>query len=351
MFFACLFLSIGMALAQSRLTGTVTSAEDGQPVVGASVKAKGLNAGAVTNVDGEFTINVPVGTELEITYLGMVPKTVKAANNMRIVLESDSHTLEGVVVTGYGSARKLGTIAGSVSSVSGDALSLRPSASVSDALQGQVAGLQVFTSSGEPSAVSSMTIRGVTSINASTEPLYILDGSEISANTFVSLNPNDIENITVLKDASSTAIYGSRAANGVVIVTSKKGKFGEAPTVLVSAQYSVSEVAHDGTEVMDASQWFKFQEMINPSNLTNESFQAMKNYYQKSSTYSAQLLSVPYIQTHSLLYLNTILIRSCNPKLLRPYSCSYHRVGFQSSLTLNKYRYGYDSSPYNPFRT
>ena len=281
MFFACLFLSIGMALAQSRLTGTVTSAEDGQPVVGASVKAKGLNAGAVTNVDGEFTINVPVGTELEITYLGMVPKTVKAANNMRIVLESDSHTLEGVVVTGYGSARKLGTIAGSVSSVSGDALSLRPSASVSDALQGQVAGLQVFTSSGEPSAVSSMTIRGVTSINASTEPLYILDGSEISANTFVSLNPNDIENITVLKDASSTAIYGSRAANGVVIVTSKKGKFGEAPTVLVSAQYSVSEIAHDGTEVMDASQWFKFQEMINPSNLTNESFQAMKNYYQK----------------------------------------------------------------------
>ena len=281
MFFACLFLSIGMALAQSRLTGTVTSAEDGQPVVGASVKANGLNAGAVTNVDGEFTINVPVGTELEITYLGMVPKTVKAANNMRIVLESDSHTLEGVVVTGYGSARKLGTIAGSVSSVSGDALSLRPSASVSDALQGQVAGLQVFTSSGEPSAVSSMTIRGVTSINASTEPLYILDGSEISANTFVSLNPNDIENITVLKDASSTAIYGSRAANGVVIVTSKKGKFGEAPTVLVSAQYSVSEVAHDGTEVMDANQWFKFQEMINPSNLTNESFQAMKNYYQK----------------------------------------------------------------------
>ena len=281
MFFACLFLSIGMALAQSRLTGTVTSAEDGQPVVGASVKAKGLNAGAVTNVDGEFTINVPVGTELEITYLGMVPKTVKAANNMRIVLESDSHTLEGVVVTGYGSARKLGTIAGSVSSVSGDALSLRPSASVSDALQGQVAGLQVFTSSGEPSAVSSMTIRGVTSINASTEPLYILDGSEISANTFVSLNPNDIENITVLKDASSTAIYGSRAANGVVIVTSKKGKFGEAPTVMVSAQYSISEVAHDGTEVMNTSQWFKFQEMVNPSNLTNESFQAMKNYYQK----------------------------------------------------------------------
>ena len=281
MFFACLFLSIGMVLAQSRLTGVVTSAEDGEPVVGASVKAKGLNAGAVTNADGVFIINVPAGTELEITYLGMVPQTVKAANNMRIVLEPDSHTLEGVVVMGYGSARKLGTIAGSVASVTGDALSLRPSASVSDALQGQVAGLQVFTSSGEPSATSTMTIRGVTSINAETEPLYILDGSEISSNTFVSLNPNDIENVTVLKDASSTAIYGSRAANGVVIVTSKKGKFGEAPTVMVSAQYSISEVAHDGTEVMNTNQWFKFQEMVNPSNLTNESFQAMKNYYQK----------------------------------------------------------------------
>ena len=281
MILACLFLSIGMALAQSRLTGVVTSAEDGEPVVGASVKAVGLNAGAITNADGEFTINVPVGTELQITYLGMVPKTVKAANNMRIVLESDSQTLEGVVVMGYGSARKLGTIAGSVETVTSDKLANRPVANIGDALQGQVSGLQVFTSSGEPSAVSSMTIRGVTSINAETEPLYILDGSEISSNTFVSLNPNDIESVTVLKDASSTAIYGSRAANGVVIVTSKKGKFGEAPTVLVSAQYSVSEVAHDGTDVMNANQWFKFQEMMNPSNLTNESFQAMKNYYKK----------------------------------------------------------------------
>ncbi len=281
MFFACLFLGIGMALAQSRLTGVVTSAEDGEPVVAASVKAKGLNVGTVTNVDGEFTINVPVGTELEITYLGMLPKRVKASNNMRIVLESDRQSLDGVVITGYGSARKLGTIAGSVSTVTSDKLANRPVANVGDALQGQVSGLQVFTSSGEPSATTSMHIRGVTSIYATTEPLFILDGSEISANTFVSLNPNDIENITVLKDASSTAIYGSRAANGAVIVTSKKGKFGEAPTVLVSAQYSISEVAHDGTEVMDASQWFKFQEMINPSNLTNESFQAMKNYYQK----------------------------------------------------------------------
>ena len=214
MFFACLFLGIGMALAQSRLTGVVTSAEDGEPVVAASVKAKGLNVGTVTNVDGEFTINVPVGTELEITYLGMLPKRVKASNNMRIVLESDRQSLDGVIITGYGSARKLGTIAGSVSTVTSDKLANRPVANVGDALQGQVSGLQVFTSSGEPSATTSMRIRGVTSIYATTEPLFILDGSEISQNTFLSLNPNDIENMTVLKDASATAIYGSRAANG-----------------------------------------------------------------------------------------------------------------------------------------
>lgn len=282
MFFACLFLSLGMALAQTRVTGTVVSAEDGEPVIGASIKVLGTNTGTVTDADGKFQLNVAKGAELEISYIGMQTKRVAVKDGtMKVQLEGDENTLDELVVTGYGSARKLGTIAGSVATVSGDMLATRPSANVADALQGQVAGMQVFTSSGEPSATSSMTIRGVTSINASTEPLYILDGSEISSNTFVSLNPNDIENITVLKDASSTAIYGSRAANGVVIITSKKGKFGEAPTVTVSAQYSLSQVAHDGTDVMDANQWFKFQEMMNPSNLTNESFQAMKNYYQK----------------------------------------------------------------------
>ncbi len=281
-FIACLFLSLGMALAQTRVTGTVVSAEDGEPVIGASIKVLGTNTGTVTDADGKFQLNVAKGAELEISYIGMQTKRVVVKDGtMKVLLEGDENTLDELVVTGYGSARKLGTIAGSVATVSGDMLATRPSANVADALQGQVAGLQVFTSSGEPSATSSMTIRGVTSIDASTEPLYILDGSEISSNTFVSLNPNDIENITVLKDASSTAIYGSRAANGVVIITSKKGKFGEAPTVTVSAQYSLSQVAHDGTDVMDANQWFKFQEMMNPSNLTNESFQAMKNYYQK----------------------------------------------------------------------
>ena len=281
MILASLFLCVGMALAQTAVTGTVLSQEDGQPVVGATVRVEGSNAGTVTDVDGKFSVNAPSDAYLTVTYIGMKEARVKAGRNLRIVMENDDNALDELVVTGYGSARKLGTIAGSVASVSGDALALRPVANVSDALQGQVAGLQVFTESGEPSAVSSMTIRGVTSINASTEPLYILDGSEISAYTFLSLNPNDIENITVLKDASSTAIYGSRAANGVVIITSKKGNFGEAPTITVSAQYGISQMSGDQEEMMDANQWLRFQEILNPSLVNDANFQAQKAYYKK----------------------------------------------------------------------
>ena len=235
MFLACLLLSVGAALAQTQVTGKVTSAEDGEPIIGASVKVVGSSTGVMTDAEGHFSLNVPSNAQLEISYIGMQTQTVRAARNLNIVLNSDVTQLQELVVTGYGSAKKLGTIAGSVETVNGKTLENRPIANIGDALQGQVSGLQVFTSSGEPSQTTSMRVRGVTSINASTEPLFILDGSEISNNTFVSLNPNDIESMTVLKDASATAIYGSRAANGVIVLTSKRAAFGEAPTVTVSA--------------------------------------------------------------------------------------------------------------------
>ena len=147
----------------------------------------------MTDAEGHFSLNVPSNAQLEISYIGMQTQTVRAARNLNIVLNSDVTQLQELVVTGYGSAKKLGTIAGSVETVNGKTLENRPIANIGDALQGQVSGLQVFTSSGEPSQTTSMRVRGVTSINASTEPLFILDGSEISNNTFVSLNPNDIE--------------------------------------------------------------------------------------------------------------------------------------------------------------
>jgi len=281
MFLACLLLSVGAALAQTQVTGKVTSAEDGEPIIGASVKVVGSSTGVMTNSEGHFSLNVPSNAQLEISYIGMQTQTVRAARNLNIVLNSDVTQLQELVVTGYGSAKKLGTIAGSVETVNGKTLENRPIANIGDALQGQVSGLQVFTSSGEPSQTTSMRVRGVTSINASTEPLFILDGSEISNNTFVSLNPNDIESMTVLKDASATAIYGSRAANGVIVLTSKRAAFGEAPTVTVSAQYGISKMTKDRADMMNANEWLDFQEIINPALANNANFQAQKAYYRK----------------------------------------------------------------------
>ena len=281
MFLACLLLSVGAALAQTQVTGKVTSAEDGEPIIGASVKVVGTSTGVMTDAEGHFSLNVPSNAQLEISYIGMQTQTVRAARNLNIVLNSDVTQLQELVVTGYGSAKKLGTIAGSVETVNGKTLENRPIANIGDALQGQVSGLQVFTSSGEPSQTTSMRVRGVTSINASTEPLFILDGSEISNNTFVSLNPNDIESMTVLKDASATAIYGSRAANGVIVLTSKRAAFGEAPTVTVSAQYGISKMVKDRADMMNANEWLDFQEIVNPALANNANFQAQKAYYRK----------------------------------------------------------------------
>ena len=283
MFFAALFLSVGMAMAQTTVKGTVLSQDDGQPIIGAAVQVVGTKTGLLTDMDGQFTITLPAGkTQLQISYLGMESQTVTAKNGMRVFLKSDARSVDEVVVVGYGSAKKLGTIAGSVETVTSEKFENRPIANIGDALQGQVAGLQVFTSSGEPSASVSMRIRGVTSINASTTPLYILDGSEITSSTFQTLNPNDIESMTVLKDASSTAIYGSRAANGVIILTSKKGRFGQQPQIAITAQYGVSKMTGDHVDMMNSEQWLTLQEILNPANKTNANFQAMKNYYVKN---------------------------------------------------------------------
>ena len=281
MILACLFLSLGMALAQTSVTGTVVSHEDGQPVIGATIRVAGSDAGTVTDIDGKFTVNAPLGTELTVSYIGMQTVTVKAAKNLVIELFADDTSLEELVVTGYGSARKLGTIAGSVTTVGGDKLTNKPIANIGDAMQGQVAGLQVFTSSGEPSAQASMRIRGQSSINAASSPLIILDGSEVSSETLLAINPNDIENMTVLKDASSTAIYGARAASGVIVITTKRGKYGEAPTVSLSAQYGISQVAGDFADMMDANEWLQLQEIMTPSLANDANFQARKAYYRK----------------------------------------------------------------------
>ena len=208
----------------------------------------------------------------------MQEQEVEIQPNMHIVMKANDEMLDEVVVIGYGSGKKLGSVVGSVTAVSGTKLENKPVANVGDALQGQVAGLQVFTPSGEPSETVNIRLRGVSSINSSSEPLFILDGSPITVSAFTALNPNDIESMTVLKDASSTAIYGARAANGVIVLTSKKGKRGEKPRVTATAMYGLSKMTGDNVEMMNAQQWLTLQEMLNPALLNDADFQADKAF-------------------------------------------------------------------------
>ena len=222
------------AAAQSKVTGTVTDA-NGETVIGASVKIKGVNGvGAVTDMDGNFSINAKAGQTLEISYIGYTNKTVKVPANGRIsiVMTEDTHSLNEVVVVGYGTMKR-SDLTGSVSSIDEKAIKQGVNTSMEQAMQGRIAGVQVTQNSGAPGGGISVQIRGINSFNGN-EPLYVIDGIPVSGNTsnntsvLASINPSDITSIEVLKDASATAIYGSRASNGVVLVTTKRGQDGKA---------------------------------------------------------------------------------------------------------------------------
>ena len=255
-----LILGIGLLHAQTKVSGTVLSAEDGQPIVGAAIMAKGTTVGTVTDYDGKFSLNVPAGVKiLKFTYVGMNPLEEAVKPNMIVKMTSSSEALDEVVVMGYGSAKKIGSLVGAVSTVNSETLKAKPSANAMDALQGKVTGMQVYTSSGEPGAVSSSFIRGVGSLTAGTEPLYVLDGSPVNSSIMVSMNPNDIESVTVLKDASATSIYGSRAANGVIYVTSKKGRVGTAASISASGTYGVSSLARRISNPMNSDELLDYR--------------------------------------------------------------------------------------------
>lgn len=263
-------LSIGLcASAQTRtVRGTVVGAEDNEPLVGVSVKAVGAEIAATTDIDGKFSIVVPTSVkELTFSFIGMTPVTLPISNNMTVTLESADKTLGTMVVTGYGSAKKLGTVVGSVNVVGEKVLEDTPSTNFVDALQGQVPGLAIYSNTGEPSAVaSSIRIRGVNSISASNTPLFICDGAPVSSAIFNSLSNSDIENITVLKDASSTAIYGSRAANGVIVITTKRGKFEQKASVTIRANMGWSDATQDKLDMMGSADYIKFRDMLNTYN-------------------------------------------------------------------------------------
>lgn len=253
-------------LAQTfEVKGKVTAVDSKEPLIGVNVRQKGTSNGVVTDFDGNYKIQVQ-GTEavLQFSYLGMETaehKVKSGTSVLNVALESDEKKIDEVVVVAYGT-RKKGTITGSVAVVKGDVLENAPVASFDQALQGKATGLTVLQNSGEPNAAASFKIRGMNSINADTEPLFILDGVPVSASDFSSINPNDIENLSVLKDASSTSIYGARAANGVVVITTKRGRAGEKAKVTLRAQYGFSNLAYGEWNQMNTTERLNFEEEI-----------------------------------------------------------------------------------------
>lgn len=222
---AGLFLMTGVALAQSTVSGTVVD-NNGDPVVGAAVRVDGTKTGTVTDVNGHFSIAAPANSKLTVSYLGMKDQTVKAGQNIKVTLSDDQHNLDEVMVVAYGKQKK-SSFTGSAAEIKADKLADRQVANLTQALSGEVASVQVTVPSGKPGETASVRIRGIGSFSSSNAPLYVVDGvpydGDISA-----INPNDIASLTVLKDAAANALYGARGANGVILVTTKSGKTGEA---------------------------------------------------------------------------------------------------------------------------
>ena len=247
------------SFAQSNaIKGQVKDAS-GEPVMGATITVNGKAVG-ITDMDGNFTVDAAPGTKLTFTYLGMTPKTVQASKNMIITMVDDSKSLNEVVVIGYGRAKK-NDLTGSVTAIKPDEMSKGITSSASDMLVGKIAGVDVQTAGGQPGAGAQIRIRGGASLTASNAPLFVIDGLAMDDNKTTGMNnplalinPNDIESFTVLKDASATAIYGSRASNGVIIITTKKGRAGQRPTVTYNGDITISTIQKK-YEVMNASEY------------------------------------------------------------------------------------------------
>lgn len=265
------FVAVGVALifgtslwAQTvNIKGVVTEAATGETVIGASISEVGTTNGTITDFDGNFELQVQKGAELEISYVGFKTVKIAATPNMSVALEEDKAILEEVVVIGYGSVKK-NDATGSVTAIKPDDMNKGLNTNAQDMLSGKIAGVVVTSDGGIPGGSSTIRIRGGSSLNASNDPLIVIDGMQMDnsgiqgmSNILSMVNPNDIETFTVLKDASATAIYGSRASNGVIIITTKKGSAGSKPKFQYDGNASAS-VLTKRLDVMNASQYRNF---------------------------------------------------------------------------------------------
>ncbi len=270
-----LLIFTGGIMAQTQVKGTVVD-EQGEPVIGASVQIKGTTQGTITNLDGEFSISAPSDGVFIISYIGMKAQEVAVKPTIRVVLKTDAEILDEVIVVAYGTAKK-SAFTGSASKV--DATSLREASSISPiaALQGKAAGVTISESYGQPGSMPTIRIRGIGSITGNRSPLYVIDGipvlagdvtkSQTSASVLNLINPEDIESQTILKDAAATALYGSRGANGVVLITTKSGRKGKT-RIAFTVEYGTSDFANPHLlDYMDAGQYAQY------------TWEALKNKY------------------------------------------------------------------------
>lgn len=257
----CSLFLFSYLFAQERtVSGTVTSGDDNSPLIGVNVVVKGTSVGIITDVQGKYKLSVPSNaTTLIFSFVGFMTQEVAIGgrSNIDIVLAPDTKTLQEVVVTGYGQQEKK-ALAGSAAIVKADIIRSVPLGSFDQMLQGQASGLLVQANSGQPGAPAAVRIRGTGSINGTNEPLYIVDGVQISAQNFATLNPADFESLNVLKDASATSIYGSRGSNGVIVITTRRGKAGDAK-IEYSGQYGMSYFPPNRLELMNTNEKIDYE--------------------------------------------------------------------------------------------
>ena len=259
-----LTFAIGISAQKITVNGIVTDPAN-EPLIGASVLQKGSTKGTTTDFDGKFTLEVPSGATIVVSYVGYLTKEVAAKPNLTIVLDENQQVLDDVVVIGYGSVKRK-DVTTAISSVSTKDIDRRPIVSAGEAIQGRAAAVSVVSPSGQPGGELSIRVRGTTSFNGSNDPLYVVDGVPVDNINF--LSPNDIADMQILKDASSAAIYGSRAANGVVLITTKAGSKGDAK-ISFNAQYSINKVAKK-IDVLNSAQYKELQDEIGLVNLPDD---------------------------------------------------------------------------------
>ncbi len=284
MLLAGLLMCASIAMAQKQVSGIVVSSEDGEPVIGAAIQVKGANAGTVTDIDGHFHLVIPSDqNKISVTYIGMRPLELVAQSNMRITMEPEDKHLDEVVVVAYGTAKRQ-SITGAVSVVGEKELKGRVATSVTGALEGNAPGIQVNSTYGEPGEDPSIRIRGASTINGDAKPLYVVDGVPYDGN-ISEINPSDVASMSVLKDAASSALYGNRAANGVVLITTKKGMEGR-PQITLDIKQGIYKRGMAEYERLGAKDWME------------ASWQAMKNYAISGGIAKTEAEAAQYASSH-----------------------------------------------------